>query len=49
VERFPEIANDLVRSGVTIIAAVGGANSALAAKNGGLERHTIVFVIGLIP
>ena len=32
LERLPEIANELVRSRVKLIVAVGGANSAMAAK-----------------
>jgi len=48
LDRLPEIANDLVRSGVRIIAAVGGANSALAAKAAS-STIPIVFVIGADP
>lgn len=48
LDRLPEIAADLVRSDVRLIAAVGGANSALAAQAAS-TTIPVVFVIGADP
>lgn len=48
LDRLPEIASDLVRSGVRLITAAGGANSALAAQAAS-TTIPIVFVIGADP
>jgi len=48
LDRLPAIADELVRSGVGLIAAVGGANSALAAQAASTTTP-IVFVIGADP
>jgi putative tryptophan/tyrosine transport system substrate-binding protein len=48
LDRLPELAADLVNKKVTIIAAVGGASSAVAAKNAS-RTIPIVFVMGGDP
>ncbi len=48
LSRLPELAADLVSKKVTIIAAVGGASSAIAAKNA-TSTIPIVFVMGGDP
>src|SRR3954454_14985926 len=47
-ERLPELAADLVRQGVAVIAAVGGNNSAFAAR-GATATTPIVFTSGADP
>jgi putative ABC transport system substrate-binding protein len=48
LERLPEMADDLVRRSVAVLVAVGGSNSALAAKRA-TSAIPIVFVIGGDP
>jgi putative ABC transport system substrate-binding protein len=48
LDRLPELAADLVRRPVTVLVAVGGTNSALAAKNA-TSNIPIVFVVGSDP
>jgi putative ABC transport system substrate-binding protein len=48
LDRLPELAADLVRQGVSVLVAVGGSNSALAAKRA-TSTIPIVFVIGGDP
>jgi putative ABC transport system substrate-binding protein len=48
LDRLPELAADLVNKKVTILAAVGGASSAIAAKNA-TSTIPIVFVMGGDP
>src|SRR6195952_1792593 len=48
LDRLPEMAADLVRQGVSVLVAVGGSNSALAAKRA-TSTIPIVFVIGGDP
>jgi putative ABC transport system substrate-binding protein len=48
LDRLPELAGDLVRRPVALLAAVGGSNSALAAKSA-TSTIPIVFVIGGDP
>src|SRR5829696_4177067 len=47
-ERLPELAADLVRRGVVVIAAVGGNNSAFAARAAG-TNIPVVFTSGADP
>jgi putative ABC transport system substrate-binding protein len=48
LDRLPEMADDLVRRSVAVLVAVGGSNSALAAKRA-TSAIPIVFVIGGDP
>jgi putative ABC transport system substrate-binding protein len=48
LDRLPDMAADLVRQGVSILVAVGGSNSALAAKRAS-STIPIIFVIGGDP
>jgi putative ABC transport system substrate-binding protein len=48
LDRLPELAADLVRRPVTLLVAVGGTNSALAAKNA-TGNIPIIFVVGGDP
>jgi putative ABC transport system substrate-binding protein len=48
LDRLPELAADLVRRPVTVLVAVGGTNSALAAKNA-TSNVPIIFVVGGDP
>jgi putative ABC transport system substrate-binding protein len=48
LDRLPELATDLVRRPVTVLVAVGGANTALVAKSA-TSTIPIVFVIGGDP
>ena len=48
LDRLPELAADLVRRPVTVLVAVGGANSALAAKSA-TSTIPIIFVMGADP
>src|SRR5258707_13605525 len=48
LDRLPDMAADLVRQGISVLVAVGGSNSALAAKRAS-STIPIVFVIGGDP
>jgi ABC-type uncharacterized transport system substrate-binding protein len=48
LDRLPELAGDLVRKPVALLVAVGGANSAIAAK-AATSTIPIVYVIGSDP
>ena len=48
LDRLPDLAADLVRRPVTVLVAVGGTNSALAAKNA-TSNIPIIFVVGGDP